>query len=56
MLDAYRAMAARRKNLDLHIFPGIQHGYMMKMAPKVYDQKLYDFSMARAFALLEGLR
>lgn len=54
--DAYRAMAERRKNLDLHIFPGIQHGYMMKMAPKVYDQKLYDFSMGRAFALLDGLR
>lgn len=56
VLEAYRAMAAKRKNLDLHIFPGIQHGYMMKMAPKVYDQKLYDFSMDRAFALLERLR
>ena len=56
VLEAYRAVAARRKNLDLHIFPGIQHGYMMKMAPKVYDQKLYDFSMGRAFALLDGLR
>ena len=25
-------------------------------APKVYDQKLYDFSMDRAFAVLEKLR
>ena len=56
VLEAYRAVAARRKNLDLHIFPGIQHGYMMKTAPKVYDRKLYDFSMGRAFALLDGLR
>ena len=56
VLEAYRAAAARQKNLDLHIFPGILHGYMMKTAPKVYDQKLYDFSMGKAFALLEGLR
>jgi carboxymethylenebutenolidase len=56
VLEAYRAAAARQKNLDLHVFPGVQHGYMMKAAPKVYDQKLYDFSMDRAFAILEKLR
>jgi len=56
VLEAYRAAAAKHKNLDLHIFPGILHGYMMKTAPKVYDQKLYDFSMGKAFAILEGLR
>ena len=44
VLEAYRAIAAKKKNLDLHIFPGIQHGYMMKGSPKVYDQKPYDFS------------
>jgi carboxymethylenebutenolidase len=55
VLEAYRAMAAKRKNLDLNVFPGIQHGYMMKAAPKVYDQKLYDFSMGKAFEVLEGL-
>jgi carboxymethylenebutenolidase len=56
VLDAYRAMAAKRKNLDLHIFPGILHGYMMKGAPDVYDQKLYDFSMRKTFEILESLR
>ena len=54
--EAYRAAASKKKNLDLHIFPGILHGYMMKGAPKAYDQKLYDFSMDRAFTILEGLR
>ena len=49
-------MAAKRKNLDLNVFPGIQHGYMMKTAPKVYDQKLYDFSMEKTFKILESLR
>lgn len=56
VLEAYRAVPARMKNVEVHIFPGILHGYMMKTAPKVYDQKLYDFSMGKAFAILEGLR
>lgn len=56
VLEAYRAVPARMKNVEVHIFPGILHGYMMKVAPDVYDQKLYDLSMGRAFAILEGLR
>ena len=54
VLEAYRAL--KMKNVEVHIFPGIQHGYMMKGAPDVYDQKMVDFSMGRAFAVLEGLR
>ena len=56
VLEAYRAVPARMKNVEVHIVPGILHGYMMKGAPDVYDQKLYDFSMDRAFAILDGLR
>jgi carboxymethylenebutenolidase len=56
VLDAYRPLPARMKNVEVHIVPGILHGYMMKSAPDVYDQKLYDFSMGRAFAILETLR
>jgi carboxymethylenebutenolidase len=56
VLEAYRPLPARMKNVEVHIFPGILHGYMMKSAPDVYDQKLFDFSMERAFAILEGLR
>jgi carboxymethylenebutenolidase len=56
VLEAYRAVPARMKNVEVHIFPGVLHGYMMKSATDVYDQKLYDFSMQRAFALLAGLR
>ena len=55
VLEAYRAMAAKQKNLELHVFPGVQHGYMMKGAPKVYDPKLHDFSMGKAFEILAGL-
>jgi carboxymethylenebutenolidase len=54
--DAYRGIAPRIKNLDLHIFPGVLHGYMMPTATDAFDQKTRDFSMARAKAILDGLR
>jgi carboxymethylenebutenolidase len=54
VVEAYRNLAKRMTNLELHIFPGVEHGYMMKAA-KVYDAKTYDFSMQRALAILKGL-
>ncbi len=56
VLDMYRPVPSRMKNIEVHIFPGILHGYMMPGAPKAYDQKSRDFSMARTRAILEGLR
>jgi len=56
VLDAYRALAARRKNVELHIFPGVLHGYMMPGNPKAFDAQRREFSMARALAILQGLR
>jgi len=55
VLDAYRSLAKRMNNLELHVFTGVEHGYMMKDA-KVYDAKAYAFSMDRALAILGGLR
>ena len=54
MLDAYRSLAKRMNNLEVHVFPGVEHGYMMKDA-KAYDAKSYEFSMQRALAILKGL-
>ena len=56
VIEAYRALAARMKNLELHVFPGVQHGYMMPGSTKAYDRKTREFSMGRALAILEGLR
>jgi carboxymethylenebutenolidase len=56
LLDAYRALAARRKNVELHVFPGVLHGYMMPGNAKAFDAEKRAFSMARALAILEGLR
>src|SRR5262247_88137 len=48
VLDAYRAVAKRMGNVELHIFPGIKHAYMMPDAGAAYDAKTREFSMARA--------
>ena len=56
VLDAYRALAARKKNVELHVFPGVLHGYMMPGNAKAFDAKSRAFSMARALAILQGLR
>jgi carboxymethylenebutenolidase len=53
VLEAYRAVPARMKNVEVHVFPGVQHGYMMRGNPKAFDTKMYDFSMERALAILE---
>ena len=55
VLEAYRGAAERMKNLELHIFPGVEHGYMMPES-KAFDGKTRDFSMQRTLAILEGLR
>ena len=55
VLEAYRAVPARMKNVEVHVFPGVQHGYMMRGNTKAFQKKMYDFSMERALAILERL-
>ncbi|MCE9641447.1 MAG: dienelactone hydrolase family protein, partial [Betaproteobacteria bacterium] len=54
--EAYRAVPARMKNVEVHIFPGILHGYMMPGGEKAYSPETRKFSMGRALAILDGLR
>ncbi len=56
VLAAYRGAASRLKNLELHVFPGVLHGYMMPENAKAFHRETRDFSMARALAILDGLR
>ena len=56
VLEAYRAVPARMKNVEVHIFPGVLHGYMMRGNSKAYDTATYRFSVERTLAVLEGLR
>jgi carboxymethylenebutenolidase len=56
VLDAYRAVPSRQANVEVHIFPGILHGYMMPDHVKAYDAKSRAFSMERALSMLDRLR
>ena len=56
VLDAYRAAAARMANVEVHIFPGVRHGFMMPSDREAFDAKTRDFAMHRGFAILDGLR
>jgi carboxymethylenebutenolidase len=56
VLEAYRKLPARMKNVEVHVFPGVQHGYMMRGNPKAFDNGTYEFSMTTALAVLERLR
>ena len=54
--EAYRAVPARMKNVEVHVFPGIEHGYMMPASVKAYSKETREFSMGRALSILEALR
>jgi carboxymethylenebutenolidase len=56
VLDAYRRVPPRMKNVEIHIFPGVLHGYMMRGSAKAFHPVTRNFSMARALAILDGLR
>jgi len=56
VIAAYRTVPARKQTVEVHVFPGVLHGYMMPGAPQAYSPETRDFSMGRALALLEGLR
>ena len=56
VLDAYRSVPERMNNVEVHVFPGVLHGYMMRRNLEAFDAMARDFSMARALAILDALR
>ena len=54
--QAYRKVPERMKNVEVHIFPDVLHGYMMPDAVKAYHEQSREFTMQRALSILEGLR
>ncbi len=56
VLTAYRAIPVSNPNVEVHIFPGVLHGYMMRGNPQAFSQPARDFSMSRALAMLAALR
>jgi carboxymethylenebutenolidase len=56
VLAAYRGVPARMPNVEVHVFPGVLHGYMMPGNAKAFHPQTRAFSMGRALAILAGLR
>jgi carboxymethylenebutenolidase len=54
--EAYLALPARRRNVEVHVFPGIDHGYMFPHSPAAFDAKTRGFSIGRALSILADLR
>jgi carboxymethylenebutenolidase len=55
VLDAYRECSSRVTNVEVHVFPGVRHGYMLPKS-RAFDAVARDFSMARALAILASFR
>lgn len=56
VLDAYRAAASRMPNVELHVFAGVEHGFMMPSSPEAFDAEARQVAMERTMAILNGLR
>lgn len=56
VLAAYTERAQRQPGLEVHVFPGVQHGYMMRENTKAWSPQTYEFSMDKALAILQNLR
>jgi enoyl-CoA hydratase/carnithine racemase len=56
VLEAYRAVPARMKNVEVHVYPGVLHGYMMPANPQAFSAPTRKFSLERTLAILGGLR
>jgi dienelactone hydrolase len=56
VLEAYRGKASRMQNVELHIVPGVLHGFMMRDNAKAFHPATYEFLTNRALAILEDLK
>jgi carboxymethylenebutenolidase len=56
VLAAYTERAKQQPGLAVHVFPGVQHGYMMRENVTAWSPPTYEFSMTKALAILHSLR
>jgi carboxymethylenebutenolidase len=55
VLDVFIEASRELPNLEVHIFPGVEHGFMMPSST-AFDQAARDFAMQRTLEILEDLR
>ena len=56
VLEAFRAVPARMKSVEVHVLPGQRHGYMMQSNTDAFDKDAYQFSVKCALRILQRLR
>ncbi len=56
VLEPYRQTSQRIQNVEVHVLPGVLHGYMMRGSSKAFDLPARNFSMHRAHEILDALR
>jgi carboxymethylenebutenolidase len=54
--EAYQARTAQAHNVEVHVFLGIDHGYMFPHSPQAFDKTTREFSMGRTLSIMENLR
>ena len=55
VLDAFRDAARGMTNVEVHILPGVEHGFMMP-GSSAFERAARDFAMQRTLAILDDLR
>jgi carboxymethylenebutenolidase len=57
ILEAFDKAGANKakKNLQVHVIPGVHHGYMFPAVKKAYHPPTREFSMKHALDILKGL-
>ena len=55
VIDAYRNAGRNRRNVEVHVFPGVLHGYMMRNNAAAFNEAAYRFSMGVASGLLSAV-
>jgi len=56
VLEAFRAVRDQQRNIELHVLPGVRHGFMMASHSGFFDAPAFAFTMERALASLGELR
>lgn len=53
--SAFLARQTPANKLEVQVFPGVRHGYMMKSREDVFDQQAFRWSMQKTFGMLATL-
>lgn len=54
--DIYPKLAQKIESIEVHLLPGILHGYMNTFDIAAYDAGAYKFSMQSALSILGNLK